>query len=464
MATTTYTYTNRDNLIKIADMYKTNVSTLVDLNSWLKDPIDGHTNLKPSEISITQIETNLVNTGRIVISTPIVKGSLHLYVYYSDSVEEYTDSSKDGKLNKTSDSDKITAGSIRLKHIDYNNNYITYSNGLNVKELKLVYVPSAKKDYLVVPLIGNGNSAAEDYWITVDGAIGIHHDILLSNIISRGSNNISSDEADKISSDYYTEYNLVNLDKYTADLVDSELSNNLTIDTYRPPESNLIDDSLEKYSADFIAYNAKTATQVAINNSAINTYKYKSNTDCSTLNKIETIGDYSVRTYRVFPLSFNSNSAYGKCTVTIGNTTLEMPCYPEQVQDGTSANYSEETPLGRSEPFMVYTHTSKRSIPFTFVMHREMTGNEAEIERIVRYIESGVYPNYSGSVAAVKTTVKIGNQISITGVMTSEQTVWSGPIDKNGKYNQVTVNFTIDEVTDNPKSHSYVYTNGGWRV
>ena len=103
-----------------------------------------------------------------------------------------------------------------------------------------------------------------------------------------------------------------------------------------------------------------------------------------------------------------------------------MPCFPENITDGVTANYNDETPVGRSEPYLVYQSTGSRDIPFKFTMHREMTENEADIENIVKYIESAVYPNYSGGVAAVKTSVEIGNQIYISGVMTTQSTEWSG--------------------------------------
>ena len=122
--------------------------------------------------------------------------------------------------------------------------------------------------------------------------------------------------------------------------------------------------------------------------------------------------------------------------------------------------------MGRSEPFQVYHNSGPRSIDFSFRMHREMTNNIAEIEEIVRYIESAVYPNYSASdngVAAVKVSVRIGNVIYITGVMTSQSTTWDGPIGPDHKYNIVNVSFGITESTGNPKTSQTISQIGGFR-
>ena len=146
--------------------------------------------------------------------------------------------------------------------------------------------------------------------------------------------------------------------------------------------------------------------------------------------------------------------------------TLYMPCYPEEVSDTTTVNYTSQNVLGRSEPYQAYNNSGPRTITFSFKMHREMTGNVAEIENIVRYVESAVYPNYNednSSVAAVNASVKIGNTIYIEGIMSNEVTNWSGPIGPDKKYNVVNISFTITEVTGNPKTSKYVSEKGGFR-
>ena len=177
------------------------------------------------------------------------------------------------------------------------------------------------------------------------------------------------------------------------------------------------------------------------------------------------------------------NSILQAVEVIIGNTLIYMPCWPESVQDGAQAEYDQPPVLGRSSPYVIYTRTGERSIDFTFKLHREMLDSSVavltediiknpdkvatrsnEIEQIIRLIESAVYPNYDGTVAAVRTQVKIGNTLYISGVMTSQSSNWYGPIGPDHKYNQCDISFTVLEVTDNPKSHNDIKQIGGWRT
>jgi hypothetical protein len=169
--------------------------------------------------------------------------------------------------------------------------------------------------------------------------------------------------------------------------------------------------------------------------------------------------------------------------VTIGNTLIYMPCWPEQVSDGVDANYDILNVMGRSAPYVIYSYTGERVIEFTFKLHREMLDTPVamltediinnpnsvatragEIDRIVRIIESAVYPNYDGTVAAVRTQVKIGNTLFISGVMTSQSTNWYGPIGADHKYKQCDITFTVLESTNSPKSQSEITQIGGWRT
>ena len=466
MATTTYTYSEVDNLIEIADMYKTNVHTLVDLNAWLKDPIDGHTNLKPSKIEVNQVEKGLESTGVLALVSNSTKDSIYVTVTYSNKIEHYKVYENGTFQIIESDRNKLDISSIRFNKFNFDNYTVKYSNGSNVLSIKFSYIPSAKKPYLVVPVLGNGNSTAEDYWNIVDDALGIKHDVLMSNIISKSDKELSKEE--------HSVFNSPNIDFYTANLVDSEYRKNY-IETYKNGSPEQGKNNLEDYTfADFRDVVISEKIEDAINNSALNFKKYVTRSDSDrhgNINKRVNFEKFDFNSLSDSNLLDSSkfvrvgNESYGKCKIWIGNTLLDMPCFPEQLRDGVTANYAEDSPLGRSEPYVVYTSTGARQIPFTFIMHREMTGNEVEIERIVKYIESAVYPNYnSSSVAATKVTVEIGNQLAITGVMKNQSTTWSGPIDENDKYKMVTVDFTIQEVTNTAMSASKIRNIGGFRT
>lgn len=452
MATTTYNYSKDESLQKIAKLYNTDIKTLVRLNPWLLDSNDNHINIIPADTKTTVVYAGGFNSGKIDISIPMIPGSIIITVNYLNGESEvYLDDGK-GKLRTDH---PANVSRIKFKNIDYYSYYIEYNNGLEVKEINLVYTPVSKEDYLIVPLIANGNSSIEDYWNDINDSIGLHSDILIDNLLSTSSSKKTTYDMSTISAPY--------IDKYTMEYVDNELIDNYT------------DRNLAANSVDFIAAEVGQITQNIINAAALNINTYT--TKNQSINALDIVGSKlglgrlnSTRENTIGSkystnnkYSFIGNASYGKCKVIIGTTTLWMPCWPESVSDSVSAKYEEGTVVGRSEPYIVFGGTGSRSIKFTFDMHREMTGNEEEIEQIVKYIESAVYPNYDSAVAATRVRVEIGSQICISGVMNDRDVNWHGPIDENGKYKQVTVSFTVTESTGNPKSSNDIRKIGGFR-
>ena len=93
-----------------------------------------------------------------------------------------------------------------------------------------------------------------------------------------------------------------------------------------------------------------------------------------------------------------------------------------------------------------------------------VTTRAGEIDQIVRILESAVYPNYNSTVAAIRTQVRIGNTLYISGVMTEISTNWYGPIGSDLKYKQCDITFSVLEVTNMPKSQAEIAQMGGWRT
>ena len=143
-------------------------------------------------------------------------------------------------------------------------------------------------------------------------------------------------------------------------------------------------------------------------------------------------------------------------------STWGFPCYPESVSDSNSASYSAETILGRSEPFQYYTGSGPRTVNVAFQMHTDMCADVNYVYNLTSLVESFCYPNYNGTIAATKVLFHCSNNITIQGVITNVGTKYSGPIIDN-KYAVIDLDFSITEVTGNPKSRAQIASMGGNR-
>lgn len=440
MATTNYAYYNIESLGDIANKFNTSVLNLVKLNNWLQDPNDGHTYMFPADAP-EYIKPHFDGEGNID--------------YY--------------ELNP----EVISPDCIRYKLLE-----------------------------LVVPLTGNGNISIEDYWQNVNKITGISYNLLVDNIMN-DTNMIATDlnpdyDTDDSNPEYDgtiipTKANFINgspiygqlsglTNAYMDNYVDGYKASSYSGSTFVDYASGLVGNYLQSQ------INAGAKNLSLYRNSALyrdlgSTY-FNTGTNSNISGSYRDINDTylnkfggrKIASFRLLNNTYksgqprygtigNPNIIKGQCQVIVNGITLYMPCYPDSVSDTTAINYSSENTLGRSEPFYAYNNSGPRTISFSFRMHREMIGSESvnEIENIVKTIESAVYPNYDNSVSAVKVSVKIGNVIYISGIMTSQSTNWEGPIAADQKYNIVTVQFGITEVTGEPKSYNYVKEYGGFR-
>lgn len=165
----------------------------------------------------------------------------------------------------------------------------------------------------------------------------------------------------------------------------------------------------------------------------------------------------------------SSNSAYwfpiplGEVTLfsTLANEAIDFPCYPEELSDSTTANYAEMPELlYQYEPWKIYTSSGPRSIPFKFSIHRDMWSGDHHDEKareLIRFCESCIYPNYSGSaVYSDKVTFYIHGSSLITGIMSDFSVDWDGPLLDDGYYAHFALGFRITEVSDIALSNSAV--------
>ena len=557
MATTKYNFRPHENLSMIAKRYHTDIKTLTTLNSWLINPHTGKTEMFPAKIKYTYSQNNSV-AQRILVDKPIKPGTL--------IIKAYTYADKSGPHITWSDDSygQIRTGNGTITYVVNYTSRILEARDLmtlqkQYKALEISYDADFAKDFLIVPLIGNGNTSIEDYWENVDKVTGISFSNLMENL--------SNDPKQLLdTSALYAQTDNGRLTQATTDFVSNALldtSVDASISEDSSNESNILTNGgnqaglpeYDNYISDFSNARIGGIIQTAINEgsknmrdyflynfdhtnnglygSAVDSYTSDSGLSAGyTYDKVKraidsaTAGGYTAALYGNKATGFYSysNGLYGDLDtglnankiisaqnqrwsrdklslydyqtigtqrnndilqaveVTIGNTLIYMPCWPEQVSDGVDASYDTINVMGRSAPYVIYSYTGERSIEFTFKLHREMLDNPialltediiknpdqvatraGEIDRIVRIIESAVYPNYDGTVAAVRTQVRIGNTLFISGVMTSQSTNWYGPIGTDHKYKQCDITFTVLEATNSPKSQSEITQIGGWR-
>lgn len=160
----------------------------------------------------------------------------------------------------------------------------------------------------------------------------------------------------------------------------------------------------------------------------------------------------------------------GDVTIQVeGEQPLEIPCFPESVSDNTSATWSQEmTTYQHYEPQNTYHKSGPRVVSCTFKIHRAMwDGNQdsGKSEELVAYMQSACYPDYETQASdPPRVTLIIGKSIRITGILTTMDTTYSGPIGPDNKYDCVDINISITEESDNVLSTQAVRSGlAGWR-
>lgn len=141
------------------------------------------------------------------------------------------------------------------------------------------------------------------------------------------------------------------------------------------------------------------------------------------------------------------------------NTLIWLPNWPDNLTDNSQAQFSPNTPLGRSAPIFSYQSSGPRSISFQFELHRELldqvngqvVGQSADtVDDLTKKIQAAVLPVYASSSKMIDPPLvacKVGNEVYIKGVINGSVSVaYSGPILYNDKHALCNLSFTITEV------------------
>ncbi len=154
------------------------------------------------------------------------------------------------------------------------------------------------------------------------------------------------------------------------------------------------------------------------------------------------------------------------------NKYVIIPTYPEQINDSLGSTFASTNILSRTAPVYSYSYSGPRQIQFDLHLHRDLMTqlnynnkafiadvglNDDYIDTLVKYLQAMALPTYKVSqvqsaisqgkiVNPPIAAVRFGNSLFIKGIVSGNVGVtYAGAIDRNNKYQEVTVSFTIVE-------------------
>lgn len=162
-------------------------------------------------------------------------------------------------------------------------------------------------------------------------------------------------------------------------------------------------------------------------------------------------------------------ASQGKCWIRINGTPYYFPCFPESYTDSHSAHFTQQTPMGRSEPFQIYQNSGPRVVSASFRMHVEMN-HITPVRKLVAALQSAVYPLGQGQADKIVPDVvfSIGESCFIRGIITDTVNAEWGetilPYDPSigsssgggnwlGQYSVCTLSFSVTECTGQPRTY-----------
>lgn len=203
------------------------------------------------------------------------------------------------------------------------------------------------------------------------------------------------------------------------------------------------------------AINALSTGDHTVDPEIFNNYSVIKGTEVDGLPKSETAFN------NIFPLPWGDVTVYSE----LSGESVEIPAYPEELQDGYIGNYTAMPDLiYQYEPWLIYTGSGPRSLTFNFDLHRDMWSgdhSDGSLNNLVRFLEASCYPKYTGS-AVYSDTVYFyfKGKLLISGKMMEVAPKWDGPILKDGFYAMCHLAFTIKEQSTRTLDYSTVRNMG----
>ncbi len=145
-------------------------------------------------------------------------------------------------------------------------------------------------------------------------------------------------------------------------------------------------------------------------------------------------------------------------------TYVILPVYPDTLTDSMGSTFAQQNPLSRTAPIFAWINSGPRTLQVTLPLHRDLMDDlnygvsnikvdigDDYVDTIIKQLQAIALPSFNATAKSIEppmVTLRFGDEIFITGVVTSGITVTYGkPILSNNKYAQVSIAFTISEIT-----------------
>lgn len=141
-----------------------------------------------------------------------------------------------------------------------------------------------------------------------------------------------------------------------------------------------------------------------------------------------------------------------------------LPSYPDSISDNLGVSFNSENPMLRSAPIFAYTNSGPRELNVTLSLQRDLMTQinvgksnlaieigDDYVDTIIKQLQAIALPRYAGDTKMVDPPIvalRFGNEIFIKGIVAGSINVQlQKPIIKGDKYEQVTIGFSIKEIT-----------------
>lgn len=126
---------------------------------------------------------------------------------------------------------------------------------------------------------------------------------------------------------------------------------------------------------------------------------------------------------------------------------------PDEITDNISAQFSQQSVPGRSNPFQGYEYTGPKTVSFTMQIHDDLC--KENIVALVRQLKALAYPEYGSYIIPPKCFVRLGIVIGMKGICKDVSVVWKKPY-RDQKYLAADVTMTFEHCIQVPFSASRV--------
>lgn len=159
---------------------------------------------------------------------------------------------------------------------------------------------------------------------------------------------------------------------------------------------------------------------------------------------------------------------------------LLLPQYPDSISDKMNSTFSQQNPLSRTAPVYAYSYSGPREVNVSLDLHRDMINlenikasnmkvnvveGEDYVDTLVRKIQAIAVPKYDATNKSIQppmVALRFGNDIFIKGIVNGGVSVeYKKPIVDNNKYQNVTLNFNVYEIT--PYEAETIQEQGSFR-